>query len=591
MAVTKIWVCFNAVFVLDDSDFWGPGEWYLTAKIDGKVVGDPRQKFVARERQWLALRPTTSWSATIDVSAKAPGSQISIQFSGREDDTFSDDDLGQVTATLKYPFKQDLNLTIPGSVVKGGLFSSDRRYYHLNLVVKVAEEKATTGPPTPGDIFVNRQASGTATFSTIAGAPITPRVEICPVVPIPAKSMPPRPAFPVAFAAGKSTPQAAAVLLTAPLNLNALPNPAVIPILPSGDAALATKAARVAVTYFEPGNIDTSYFTWHIKSGPAAFSGDTAGKTEVLVYGTGDGATDKEAIIELRWNGAAGPVLSTFRAWVGKIKNIPYRALIVDPSKASLRVRSRPPDVINHVAMANVLLWHAGLSLIPDTDVTAWDGATSAGNGIFQIKLSLPHSNWTLGINANNTPVATRLNFKPGVLHFCYIKSTKQGLAGAATDRPQLTGANQSLAGSPSPSWVQPSGVPPDGAAGTVILKTIGKSTRPSAPGDKTYLKSRGLPANAMDQLFGIILEDYVVPADPDWGQTLAHETGHVLGLMHRGNAGHGAAATGASDDGINDPAGNGYPWLENTMCYGYAQSQDLDIIQAIVIRKHPVLK
>jgi hypothetical protein len=585
MAVTKLWVAFNAVFVIDDSDFWGPGEWYLTATVDGKPVGDPKHEFVAKERHWIALRPSATWSTTVDVSAKGPGSKVEIRFKGREDDTFGDDDLGQVSATLKYPFKQELNLTLPGSLVKR------KRFYYLNLVVKIAEEKATLAPAGPGDVFVNRQAAGTATFTTLAGAPLTPRVEICPVVPVPAAGMPPRPVFPVALAAGKVTPQAAAVPLTATLNLNALPNPAIIPILPANDPAIAQKAARVAVTYFEPGNLDTSYLTWHIKSGPAAFSGDTDGKLEVLVYGTGAGTADAEASIELRWNGAAGPLLSTFRAWVGKIKQIPYRALIVNPKKTSLRIQSQPSDVVKHVAMANVLLWHAGLTLVPDTDATVWDGATSAGNGIFQITLPTSQTAFTVGVNSNLTPVATRLNFKPGFMHFCYLKSTVKSLAGSATDRPQLTGADQPLSGSPSPSWVQPSGVPPDVAAVQVVMHTMPKSTRPKAPGDRAYLRNRGLPANAMDQLFGLIMPDYTAPSDPDWGQTMAHETGHVLGLLHRGNAGHGSAATGASDDGINDPTGKGYPWRENTMCYGYALSQDFDIIQAMVIRRHPVLK
>lgn len=597
MAVTKIWVCLNAVFVEDDSDFWGPGEWYLTATIDGKPVGDPKHEFVARSQQWLALRPTDQWSAQIDVSGRGPGSTVPISLKGREDDVFSDDDLGQVSAALKYPYKREMNVTIPASIVK------KKRYYWLNLIVKILEEKATLGPLGPAQLFVNRQASGTDTISTVSGAQIIPRVEICPVVPTPAPtSLPPRPVFPVALAAGKVMPQAAAVPLTATLDLNALPNPAVIPILSKSDPDIAKKAARVAVTYIEPGNLDTSYFSWFVKSGPAAFYGDTDGKMEVLVYGTGAGASDLEVIIELRWDGATGPLLATFRAWVGKPMQIPYRALILTPAKASLKVRTTPADAAKHIAMANALLWHAALQLVPDTDATAWDSAVSSGNGIFQITLSSKNVGFTVGINDNLPPVATRLNFRPGVLHICYIKSSKSGgIAGVATDRPQLSGANETLAGTPSPSWVQPSGVPPDGAAGSVTMKTMPKSARGKSAGDKAYLKARALAANAMDQLFGLIMADYTVPADPDWGQTIAHETGHVLGLLHRGNAGYFSDSTTApptagakrdpSDDGINDPKGNGYPWWENIMCYGYTLSQDFDILQAKVIRRHPVLK
>jgi hypothetical protein len=136
---------------------------------------------------------------------------------------------------------------------------------------------------------------------------------------------------------------------------------------------------------------------------------------------------------------------------------------------------------------------------------------------------------------------------------------------------------------------VQPSGVPPDGPAVKVTMQTMPGSTRGTSKADKDYLKARSLPAGSFDQLFGLIMPDYTVPSDPDWGQTVAHETGHVLGLRHRGNPGN--KTPGPSADGINDPAGVGYPWLQNTMCYGYAQSQDLDIIQSMVIRRHPVLK
>lgn len=637
MAVTKLWISFYAVYVIDDLRFWGPDEWYLTAKVDGKPVGDPKQKFDAVARHLIMLRPageqyptsaaasdTKTWSTTVDVSKKKSTDTVEIRFSASD----LDHDLGQVSAILKYPFDQERDLLLWGSVVKG------RRYYVLNLEVHIAEEVVNRSTNL-GQVFVNRQATHTKTYTTLKDTRIAPRVEICPVVPIPTTGMPKRPVFPRFFAAGKGTKQANAVKLVPPLNLNALPNPAVIPILSPGNPniEMAKMAARVAVTYVQPGDLDTRYFCWHIKSGPAAFFGKTYGKEEVLVYGTGTGASDKEAIIELRWKDAKGPLLSTFRAWVGKIRYIPYRALIVDPSNDALRINSRPEHVRNHIDMANVLLWHAGLHLIPDTDQTPWDGAIPwdgltdkehadkklhakpalplpqeevphvpfpPKTGIFEIKLPKSDDAWTIGVNDELTPVATRLNFRPGVMHFCYIKSSKDSLlCGAATDLPQLSGKPETLGGSPSTSWVYPSGVPPDDDAKPVVMQTFPKFTR-DEEGDKAYLQARGLPANAMDRLFGLIMPDYTYVTNPDWGQTIAHETGHVLGLMHRGNPGFDPKRTNfwglpdpkiGSDDGVNDRTGRGYPWKENTMCYGAVRSQDLDIIQAAVIRRHPVLK
>jgi len=188
--------------------------------------------------------------------------------------------------------------------------------------------------------------------------------------------------------------------------------------------------------------------------------------------------------------------------------------------------------------MANVLLWHAGLTLVPDTDTSTWDGVTDCGDAVYQLEVAGKTMKFAVGVNENIPPITTKLNFRPGVMHFVYIKTdTTPGDCGIATDQPGLDGKKESLASSPSPSWVRPSGIPPDGAARTVHMKTIAKSSRGKSKSDKDYLKARGLPVNAMDQLFGLLLPDYTIASDPDWGKTLAHESGHVLGLAHRGNA------------------------------------------------------
>ena len=107
-----------------------------------------------------------------------------------------------------------------------------------------------------------------------------------------------------------------------------MPNPAVIPILDAADPNMATKCAVISVTYTEPGNVDPAWYFWKIKSGPVAFFGDPQGKDTINVYGTGNSAADVEAKIELRLKNATGPLLCTFRAWVGPIKTITYRANI-----------------------------------------------------------------------------------------------------------------------------------------------------------------------------------------------------------------------------------------------------------------------
>src|SRR5262249_2012753 len=157
------------------------------------------------------------------------------------------------------------------SVVEGWLFFPDRQYFWANVIVQIRQETATTPLPGPSSLFVNRQADGTTTFSTLDGTQIDPRVEVCPVLPLPpVAALPARPTFPAALAAGKTMPAAANVPLTATLDLNALPNPALIPILQTTDADFAKRAARVSVTYIEPGDLDISHLYWKVKSGPAA---------------------------------------------------------------------------------------------------------------------------------------------------------------------------------------------------------------------------------------------------------------------------------------------------------------------------------
>jgi hypothetical protein len=41
MAVTKLYVGINGIYPLRSGDLWGPGEWHVTATIDGAQVGDP----------------------------------------------------------------------------------------------------------------------------------------------------------------------------------------------------------------------------------------------------------------------------------------------------------------------------------------------------------------------------------------------------------------------------------------------------------------------------------------------------------------------------------------------------------------------
>ena len=78
---------------------------------------------------------------------------------------------------------------------------------------------------------------------------------------------------------------------------------------------------------------------------------------------------------------------------------------------------------------------------------------------------------------------------------------------------------------------------------------------------------------------------------------TEAHEIGHMLGLHHRGSGqAPDITVMGPSIDRVNHLSGpnvgKGHPWDENIMGYSaYDRAQDFDLIQAKVMRRHPLLK
>jgi len=569
----KLKVTFKRVFVKKSSDWFGSGEFYFIASVDGKTVGDKSHIFDAREGAWIDL-PAAKWSAEVDVTTKA---QVVVRFNGKDQDTFFDEDLGSLAYAHKPAWKQ-------------GLYHGDTEYFRLEYTVELLVD-GKYGQHAPDAVFACRATNGNGACTTVSGVPIVARIEVHPVRPVPA-AVPPRglPAGqPVAAVENKG---GTVVNPTDPINV--IPNPSVIPILsaPGGAAPAAgappvadkTNCARIEVTFYRP---DTLKFTdtdprlvWSVRpiaGGAVSFLGAPNG-LKVWVYGTAAG----EVALELRFR---GELMATYRVLVMKVKQVPCRFNILNGPTANSKPRSTPADILNHLAITNRYMRQIALELVLDTNPSHKDGAVPTTTpGIFRISVAK-------GVTRNaNSGVAdfkaTRLNYRPGVMNFAYTHSDSGGALGAATDipaskvAPAAPGARPRISdsGTPSTSWIPPTGVAPDGAAGTVNMDLIAPIQRHGHP--KLFAMfvcdSNGDPTTAAGM--------------QNYANTISHEFGHILNLGHRvegpNAAGTGLVAGGIFFDGLT------IPLTENIMHWNGPATlcQDFDIIQARAVHQSPLV-
>jgi hypothetical protein len=644
--VTKIKVSLVNVHVNESDAFWGAADWYLYALADDKYIGRSDLRFEARTNRPLVLGP--GWELVVNTAGKAPGESVAICLWVIHKGIFSEVNLGEVRARVNHPFNtRDLEIPPLDSTAVGG-----HSYFNAQFQVTLEEEFATTHAG-PGRVPVRRNAAGNVkSFSTVKGIPVRPRVEVCPVIPVPAlpTHLPGRPSQPRGLMGGRATP--AAQITNAPMApaLNSIPNPAVIPILDPRDANLANKQARLTVTYYEPGDLDTSKFHWRVVSGPAVIIGSADGPT-INVRGTRTVVADTMAVFEVRWENDSGPLLATYRAWVGKLGTVRYRVTFLDGRDGHWPVSTVMTSAVanNIMQVVKAIYYQAGLMLLPDDNVKGYDGATlfPAGNTNAIFRTTVSNNLHTRNVDVDVISRSTRYNFRPGIINFVVVQSTLQrnanavernGIAGTAgktiVKDGQLKyiydekGSIKNLDGSPSASWIKPSGVLLDKAGMKLTLKTIGPTDRVNqAKGiDQAYVISRNsakepFTAAMMGQLYACVVPVVwgrenltgVPPNPPAWsrglyvwkcGVNLAHELGHILGLAHRGSGGWGVAPpagrkTFPSADGMDCPDATGFikghPWLQNIMCYGYYSlipppCHNIDLIQATVVRTHPAI-
>ena len=570
----KIKVILKRVLVKDDADWFGSGEFYFTATVDGRPVGNSRQIFDARAGQWINL-PAAAWSAEVDVTNKV---QVVMRFNGKDEDVFFDDDLGSVTHTLRPPWAERN-------------FRQDTEYFGLEWGVELFVD-GRFGHHAPDEVFACRAAAGNAACTTVSGVPIIARVEIHPVRPVP-PALPPRglPAGPVL-----GVDNNLGTNITPTSDINVIPNPSVIPILtaPGGAApaagappvADATNAARIEVTFYRPNTLaftaNDPRLVWTVRpiaGGAVNFLGPPQG-LNVMVYGTAAG----EVALEVRFR---GELMATFRALVMNVKQILCRCNILNGPSATSQPRATPADVADHLSIANRFFRQIGLALVLDTNPARTNGAVATATpGIFRISVS---RGTTFHINANVTSLrATGLNHRQGVMNFAYVHSERRAnVGGAASDfpnsniAPAVAGGRPSItdSGTPSTSWVSPTGVLPDAAAGAVTMNLITGIQRPGHP-----------------RLFAMFLCDNLgdpaVAADQQiYAKSMCHELGHILNLGHRVEGPDLTTATGLNFNGIFWD-GLSHPPQENIMFWQGAQAicQDFDIIQTRAAHQSPLV-
>jgi hypothetical protein len=564
----RIRVTFCSVDVLNDADTFGTGEWYFVAEVDGRPVGNRDRIFNAEEGRSISL-PEAQWSIAINVTGRDLDSNpVRVRFQGFDQDVISDDDLG----TVEYRLRRN---------VQQGNFRSIRtatRYYILHYRVELSVGGAFGLHPADA-VFATREHNGSVGYTTVLGQSFSARMEFCPVRPTPADIvLPPRPPVtgPLALLPPERNDAATNVSPGDPINI--VPNPSAIPILTAAGANAQT-AARVEFSYYHPLTLNFAdndprlEWTWVPTSGGTVrFVGQPRGR-KVLVYGTAAG----EGRLEVRFQGA---LFASYRALVMAVKQIPFRANILNGPTAASQPRSTPGNVRDHIAIANRFLRQMALELTPDADWTATHDARPTGiPGIFRIRVA---AGVTRNIGVTGWARATRLNYRQGVFNFAYIHSDRDGNLGAACDYPANNAGNSITDnGTPSTSWVLPSGVLPDGAAGTVTMNLLGDRMRDPAAFPRLYAMyvtdGNGDPA--------------VLASQQTYAGTIAHELGHVLGLGHRVEGPDATQPTGLVANGIffdgltTPPEENVMHWVNPTTL-----AQDFDIIQTRAAHRSPVV-
>lgn len=424
-----------------------------------------------------------------------------------------------------------------------------------------------------------RESTGGPMQSTVSSAETRIHVEAHPVLPHRGGCTPVRPTFPAGTPAAFQAVRGVSRTDMSTGAQNVIWNPAVIPIMPSDRTLDDTNCAKFRVTYFRPDTLNLletgdDRLEWRVQpltGGDARFHGPVNGRVCML-----HGVTAGEVLLELRFRGA---VVTVYRALVAPLISIPARMTIlsVSPTDAAYTNAADPamrPNVtgaavVGHLTLANKYWWQAGIELYRSSSntigrlpagVVAADVSTTTRRGVFTANVPAA---LTINVGGNEGDVGG-FNAINLVANFVYAISTADGrtLGEACLRETQGTGTRAD-SGTPSTSWVRPSGVPPDG-----------DSTNRSMAIRQAGVYNAVL--GGVKNLYAMYLRNHTNRFE--YVNTMAHELGHILNLGHRGGT---TASPPAVDDLLH------WPREENLMhaTNPATTAQDIDIIQAKTAR------
>jgi len=366
------------------------------------------------------------------------------------------------------------------------------------------------------------------------------------------------------------------------------------------------------------GNDDGDY------KGKADFRNADSAKrgTSIEVFGVDGGEGD---VLIQPYSGGFG--YGMFRATVVKLQKVKYRvnrissvAIPAKPGKSAQDAhdpRFDHVDYLDHIKMTNLYLRQIGILLIPDTstDVATKAGTPTIGTvktdrhvvsvtqakiggtpvpGHFNVLVDAPSMTF-LAPNFGPTGAegAVRVNARNEIITFAYLEVLARTDALAQS---QLIPTNHAPHGRltdrgvPSSSLIPKTGIPGSTPVSPVTLSILPRFRVGPAP---------PTPANgarSINLLWGIVVPTLNIDLEKVkqnlsgvnassamiYGNTMAHEVGHVLGLKHR-----------IKGDPIDD--GVGAPGDKNMMSGGdCSEAENFDIIQvkaillSEVLRRHP---